>query len=101
MRKNSAFRQRQRLRPQRRLAAVLQKRLRRKKKTEFDVILSGVGEKKIEVIKAVRATTTLGLKEAKDLVDTAPNPVKEHVSKDEAEKTKAALEAAGATVEVK
>lgn len=70
-------------------------------KSEFDVILSAVGEKKIEVIKVVRSVTTLGLKEAKDLVDGAPNPVKEKVNKEEADKVKGMLEAAGATVELK
>ena len=70
-------------------------------KTEFDVILKGAGDKKINVIKVVRAHTGLGLKEAKDLVDGAPKPVKEAVSKDEAEKIKKELEEAGATVEVK
>ena len=70
-------------------------------KTEFDVILSAFGEKKINVIKVVRAHTGLGLKEAKDLVDKAPNPVKEGISKDEAEKIKKELEEAGATVELK
>jgi len=70
-------------------------------KTEFDVILAGVGDKKINVIKVVRAHTGLGLKEAKDLVDSAPKPVKEGVSKDEAEKVKKELEEAGATVELK
>lgn len=70
-------------------------------KTEFDVILASAGEKKIDVIKAVRAITGLGLKEAKALVDGAPSPVKEGASKDEADKAKADLEAAGATVEVK
>jgi large subunit ribosomal protein L7/L12 len=70
-------------------------------KTEFDVILVGVGEKKINVIKVVRAHTGLGLKEAKDLVDTAPKPVKEGISKDEAEKLKKEFEEAGATVELK
>jgi large subunit ribosomal protein L7/L12 len=69
--------------------------------TEFDVILTGFGEKKINVIKVVRAHTGLGLKEAKDLVDKAPNPVKEAISKDEAEKIKKELEEAGATVELK
>jgi large subunit ribosomal protein L7/L12 len=69
--------------------------------TEFDVILKAVGEKKINVIKVVRAHTGLGLKEAKDLVDSAPKPVKEAVSKDEAEKLKKEFEEAGATVEVK
>jgi len=70
-------------------------------KTEFDVILSQVGEKKIQVIKVVRAATSLGLKEAKDLVDSAPKPVKEAVSKDEAEDLKKKLEEVGATVELK
>lgn len=70
-------------------------------KTEFDVILQEAGPKKVEVIKIVRAATGLGLKEAKDLVDGAPKPVKEGVSKDEAEKLKKELEAAGAKVEVK
>ena len=70
-------------------------------KTEFTVVLAAVGEKKIEVIKEVRALTGLGLKEAKDLVEGAPKPVKEDVSKDEAEKIKAQLEKAGAKVELK
>jgi len=70
-------------------------------KTEFDVILVAAGEKKINVIKEVRALTSLGLKEAKDLVEAAPKPVVEHVAKDAAEKAKAQLEAVGATVEVK
>ena len=70
-------------------------------KTEFDVILTGDGGKKINVIKEVRAITSLGLTEAKALVESAPKAVKEGVSKDEAEKIKAQLEAAGATVEVK
>ncbi|MBU1098624.1 MAG: 50S ribosomal protein L7/L12 [Ignavibacteriae bacterium HGW-Ignavibacteriae-2] len=70
-------------------------------KTEFDVILASFGANKINVIKVVRAHTGLGLKEAKDLVDGAPKPVKEAVSKDEAEKIKKELEEAGATVEVK
>ncbi len=69
--------------------------------TEFTVILAAVGDKKIEVIKEVRAITALGLKEAKDLVEGAPKPVKEGVSKDEAEKIKAALEKVGAKVELK
>ena len=69
--------------------------------TEFDVILAGVGDKKIQVIKAVREVTSLGLKEAKDLVDNAPKPVKEGVSKEEAEAIKAKLEEQGATVELK
>jgi large subunit ribosomal protein L7/L12 len=70
-------------------------------KTEFDVILASAGAQKINVIKEVRAITSLGLKEAKDLVEGAPKPVKEGVSKEEAAKIKAQLEAAGATVEVK
>jgi large subunit ribosomal protein L7/L12 len=69
--------------------------------TEFDVILTTCGDKKIQVIKEVRAITGLGLKEAKALVDEAPKPVKEAVSKEEAEKIKAQLEEAGAQVEVK
>ena len=69
--------------------------------TEFDVILAAIGEKKINVIKEVRAITSLGLKEAKDLVEAAPKPVKEGVSKEEAEKIKAALEKVGAKVELK
>ena len=69
-------------------------------KTSFDVILKSFGDKKIQVIKEVRALTSLGLKEAKDLVDGAPKPVKEGVSKEEAEEAKSKLEAAGATVEV-
>ncbi len=68
---------------------------------EFDVILAEVGAQKIPVIKEVRALTNLGLKEAKDLVDSAPKPVLERVSKEDAEKAKAQLEAAGATVELK
>ena len=70
-------------------------------KTEFSVILTGQGEKKIQVIKEVRAITGLGLKEAKDLVDGAPKAVKEGISKAEAEEIKAKLEAAGAVVELK
>ena len=70
-------------------------------KTEFDVILTAAGDKKVNVIKAVRAATGLGLKEAKGVVDGAPAPVKEGVSKDEAEELKKALEEAGASVEVK
>jgi len=70
-------------------------------KTEFTVVLAAVGEKKIEVIKEVRALTGLGLKEAKDLVEGAPKNVKEGVSKEEAEKVKAQLEKAGAKVELK
>jgi large subunit ribosomal protein L7/L12 len=70
-------------------------------KTEFTVVLASAGEKKIEVIKEVRALTGLGLKEAKDLVEGAPKPVKEGVSKDDAQKMKATLEKAGAKVELK
>ena len=70
-------------------------------KTSYNVVLTGAGANKINVIKEVRTITSLGLKEAKDLVDGAPKSVKEGVSKDEAEKIKAALEAAGATVELK
>jgi large subunit ribosomal protein L7/L12 len=70
-------------------------------KTEFDVILSSIGDKKIQVIKVVRAITGLGLKEAKELVDGAPKPVKENILKDEAEEIKSKLEEVGATVEVK
>ena len=69
--------------------------------SEFDVILEAAGDKKIQVIKEVRGLTSLGLKEAKDLVDNAPKPVLEKVAKDAAEKAKAALEGAGATVTVK
>jgi large subunit ribosomal protein L7/L12 len=70
-------------------------------KSDFDVILSGAGDKKIQVIKAVRELTGLGLKEAKELVDGAPKAIKEGVGKDEADKVKATLEEAGAIVEVK
>ena len=70
-------------------------------KTEFDVILASIGDKKINVIKEVRSITGLGLKEAKDLVEGAPKPVKEGASKDEADEIKSKLEEAGATVEVK
>jgi large subunit ribosomal protein L7/L12 len=69
--------------------------------TEFDVILTGAGDKKIQVIKVVRAITSLGLKEAKDVVDSAPGPVKEGVTQEEAEGIKAQLEEAGATAEIK
>ena len=70
-------------------------------KTEFDVILAVIGEKKINVIKEVRAITGLGLKEAKDLVEAAPKPVKEGIKKEEAQEIKKKLEEAGATVEIK
>ncbi len=69
--------------------------------TEFSVILASFGEKKINVIKEVRAITALGLQEAKDLVESAPSPIKEGIEKDEADKIKEQLEAAGATVEIK
>ena len=69
--------------------------------TEFDVVLTSAGDKKIQVIKEVRALTSLGLKEAKDLVDGAPNPVLEKVNKEAAEKAKEVLEGAGGTVEIK
>jgi large subunit ribosomal protein L7/L12 len=70
-------------------------------KTDFDVVLTGAGDKKIQVIKVVRSVTGLGLKEAKDLVESAPKPVKEGVPQEEAESIKGQLEEAGATVEVK
>ena len=70
-------------------------------KTSFDVILIAAGDKKINVIKAVREVTTLGLKEAKDLVDSAPQPIKEGITKEEADQLKAKLEEQGATVEIK
>ncbi len=70
-------------------------------KDEFDVILTAPGDKKIQVIKEIRSFTTLGLKEAKDVADSAPKPIKEKVTKEEAEKIKQAIEAAGGTVEVK
>ncbi len=70
-------------------------------KDEFDVVLTAAGDKKIQVIKEVRAVTTLGLKEAKDLVDSAPKAIKEKINKEEAEKIKAAIEAAGGSVEIK
>ncbi|MDY6844487.1 MAG: 50S ribosomal protein L7/L12 [Thermodesulfobacteriota bacterium] len=70
-------------------------------KTEFDIILQASGEKKIQVIKVVRAVTELGLKEAKELVDNLPNPVKEGISKEEAENIKKQLEEVGATVDIK
>jgi large subunit ribosomal protein L7/L12 len=70
-------------------------------KTEFDVVLNAAGDKKIQVIKEVRALTSLGLKEAKDLVDAAPRPVLEKVPRDQADKAKEQLEAAGASVELK
>ncbi|MGA9137881.1 MAG: 50S ribosomal protein L7/L12, partial [Methylovirgula sp.] len=70
-------------------------------KTEFTVVLAAIGDKKIEVIKEVRAVTGLGLKEAKDLVESAPKPIKEGVTKEEAEKIKATLEKVGAKVELK
>jgi large subunit ribosomal protein L7/L12 len=69
-------------------------------KTSFDVVLQGIGDQKIQVIKVVRAVTGLGLKEAKDLVDSAPKPIKEGVAQDEADSIKAQLEEAGASVEI-
>jgi large subunit ribosomal protein L7/L12 len=75
--------------------------LAEEEKSEFDVILTDAGDKKIQVIKEVRALTSLGLKEAKDLVEAAPKAVLEKANKDDADKAKAALEGAGATVEVK
>jgi large subunit ribosomal protein L7/L12 len=69
--------------------------------TEFDVVLTGAGDKKIQVIKEVRSLTSLGLKEAKDLVDSAPKPVLEKVNKEAADKAKEQLEGAGAAVEIK
>ena len=86
-------------RRRRRLAATAAEA--EEEQTAFDVVLTGAGDKKIQVIKVVRAATGLGLKEAKALVDEAPKPVKEGVDKDEAEKLKAELEEAGASVEVK
>jgi large subunit ribosomal protein L7/L12 len=70
-------------------------------KTEFDVVLTAIGDKKIQVIKVVRSVTNLGLKEAKELVEAAPNKVKEGIAKEDAENIKAQLEEVGATVEVK
>jgi len=70
-------------------------------KTEFDVVLASVGDKKIQVIKVVREVTSLGLKEAKDLVDSAPKPIKEGIQKDEAEDMKKKFEEVGATIEIK
>ena len=75
--------------------------LRQKKKMHFDVVLSAAGDQKVQVIKAVRAITGLGLKEAKDMVDGAPNTIKEGIAKDEAEGLKKSLEEAGAEVEIK
>ncbi|HZD01332.1 MAG TPA: 50S ribosomal protein L7/L12 [Actinomycetes bacterium] len=82
-------------------AAAPQAAAEEEEKTEFDVVLTGAGDKKIQVIKEVRALTSLGLKEAKDLVDSAPQPVLEHVPREQADKAKAQLESAGATVELK
>jgi ribosomal protein L7/L12 len=81
--------------------AVTQAAVQAEEQTEFNVVLSGFGANKVAVIKVVRAITGLGLKEAKDLVESAPSPVKEGVSKDEAQNIKKQLEEAGATVEVK
>jgi len=84
-------------------AAALEKdeKVEEAEKTEFDVVLTGVGDKKIQVIKVVRSVTNLGLKEAKELVDGAPNKVKEGVSKEDAENIKKQLEEAGAIVDIK
>jgi large subunit ribosomal protein L7/L12 len=82
-------------------AAVAEAPAEEEQKTTFDVIITGFGDKKIQVIKAVREVTTLGLKEAKDLVEGAPKPVKEGVTKEEAATIKAKIEEAGGTVEVK
>jgi len=84
-------------------AAALEKdeKAEEEEKTEFDVVLTGVGDKKIQVIKVVRSVTNLGLKEAKELVDGAPNKVKEGVSKEDAENIKKQLEEAGAIVDIK
>ena len=75
--------------------------LQQEEKTSFDVVLTSAGDKKVQVIKAVREITALGLKEAKELVDSAPKPLKEGVSKDEAEQIKAKIEEAGGSVELK
>ena len=82
-------------------AAPVEEAAQEEEKTEFQVVLTSVGDKKIQVIKEVRAITGLGLKEAKTLVDDAPNSVKESISKEEAEKIKAQLEEVGAAVELK
>lgn len=82
-------------------AAPVAEAVQEEEKTEYDVILAAIGEKKINVIKVVRELTALGLKDAKALVDEAPKPVKEGVSKEEAEEAKAKLEEVGATVELK
>jgi large subunit ribosomal protein L7/L12 len=81
--------------------AAAQETPEEEEKTSFDVVLSGVGDKKIQVIKVVRQLTGLGLKEAKELVDNAPRPVKEGATKEEADEVKAKLEEVGATVELK
>jgi len=82
-------------------AAPAAEEVKAEEKTDFEVVLTAAGEKKIQVIKEIRAITSLGLKEAKDLVDGAPSTVKESAPKEEAEKIKAQLEAVGATVELK
>jgi large subunit ribosomal protein L7/L12 len=82
-------------------AASASQEAEEEEKTEFDLILTGFGEKKIQVIKVVRALTGLGLKEAKDLVDGVPKPLKEGISKKEADEIKAQLEEAGASVDIK
>lgn len=83
------------------VAATAEAAAPEEEKTSFDVILTGAGDKKIQVIKVVRELTNLGLKEAKDLVESAPKPIKEGVTKEEAEAMKAKLEEQGATVEIK
>jgi large subunit ribosomal protein L7/L12 len=82
-------------------AGMAQAEQKEEEQTEFTVILATIGDQKIQVIKEVRALTGLGLKEAKELVDNSPRPVKEHISKEEADKIKEALEKVGATVEIK
>lgn len=83
------------------MAAAGEGQAEEEEKTSFDVVLESVGDKKIQVIKVVRAVTSLGLKEAKDLVESAPKPVKEGLSKEEAEKVKKELDESGATVSIK
>ena len=100
MRRNSAFRLLSRL-PWQVLAPERGEQAEEVEKTEFDVVLSAVGDKKIQVIKVVRSVTNLGLKEAKELVESAPTKVKEGIAKEDAENIKAQLEEVGAAVEVK
>lgn len=82
-------------------AAPVEQAVPQEEKTEFDVILKEIGEQKVQVIKAVREVTTLGLKEAKDLIESAPAPIKEKINKKEAEEIKAKLESVGAKVEIR